>query len=81
MEVVLEFGIRNLGKAKGGMLVGALLILDKKTVNQLIEEGLLKSKFIDDRPGKTEWMFAASSAETVNRQGVWVYLPNKIFRK
>lgn len=81
MEVVKYFGLRNIEKAKGGDLVGGLLIIGKSIFDKLKREGDILEIPVDDMPGKTQYVFKRSSAETINANGKWKYLPSAFFRK
>ena len=80
-EVSLVFGQRGVAKANGGDLVGALLLISVEIYKSLLSDSLVQVRPIDDWPGKTQYTFSGASAETVNREGQWVYLPADFFQK
>lgn len=80
MNVLKDFGVRNVRRFGGGEVAGILLIISHKTFEKLVEEGLAVNTRIGDVPGpQTE--FLPASAQTLNEQGKWIELPPAFFKK
>jgi hypothetical protein len=79
MGVALTFGMRGIGKAKGGELVGVIILIEASLVRLLEMEGLLTEAAIDI--GGREYIFEPAAARTLNESSRWIYLPPEFFRR
>lgn len=81
LDVIKHFGARNVVKAGGGQIDGVVLSLDRKLFNQMLGDGRIIRKEIDDMAGKVEFILTPSAANAVNRQGKWIRLTPEFFKQ